>query len=61
MRATPDGRIREFSEKPKGEALKAMQVDTEQPRPGAGGSQESGLTWPRWESMFSAETPFLIC
>ena len=29
MQASPDGRIREFSEKPKGEALKTMQVDTE--------------------------------
>jgi glucose-1-phosphate adenylyltransferase len=28
MRTTPDGRIREFREKPKGEALEAMQVDT---------------------------------
>ena len=29
MRTTPDGRIREFSEKPSGEALEAMRVDTE--------------------------------
>jgi glucose-1-phosphate adenylyltransferase len=29
MRTTPDGRIREFSEKPKGEALEAMRVNTE--------------------------------
>jgi glucose-1-phosphate adenylyltransferase len=58
MRTTPDGRIREFREKPKGEALEAMRVDTQS----LGLSAEEAARRPFLASMgiyvFSRETLF---
>jgi glucose-1-phosphate adenylyltransferase len=58
MRSTPDGRIREFKEKPKGEALESMQVDTAR----LGLSAEEALKRPYLASMgiyvFSRDTLF---
>jgi glucose-1-phosphate adenylyltransferase len=58
MRTTPDGRIREFSEKPKGAALEAMQVDTSN----LGLSPEEAVKRPYLASMgiyvFSRSTLF---
>jgi glucose-1-phosphate adenylyltransferase len=58
MRTTPDGRIREFREKPKGADLEAMLVDTEK----LGLSAEQALRKPYLASMgiyvFSRETLF---
>jgi glucose-1-phosphate adenylyltransferase len=58
MRTTPDGRIREFREKPKGADLEAMQVDTEK----LGLSAEDALRKPYLASMgiyvFSRDTLF---
>ena len=58
MRTGPDGRIQEFREKPKGEALEAMRVDTE----GLGLSPQEAAKRPFLASMgiyvFSRETLF---